>query len=506
MSEEDDGIQTLATQGGVTLFGSIIGKALGFLFVAVATRLVSPEEYGIFTLALSIVLFIQGFSSLSVSRSLDYFLPQHLDDGEYDRAKTTVQNVTIIGLTSSLIGAGVVFFARGTLQSVFSEPRLYAVLGVFVLLIPLQTILQTLLAVFNGIKKLKYRAIIRDLVNPTFRIVGAVGLILGGFGLFGLVGAYMLGVTLAIVIGLLFLIYEADWIRSSSRATIANRAIMAYSLPLVLAGVIYSLVGQIDFFMIGFFRGPTEVGQYRVAYLLAANLLIILSSITPIFKPLIAENKSKTALIGSQYRTATRWVTMLTLPLSIPLLVAPETYLGLLFTEQYAVASGAVITLTIGYLLNASFGPEGMMLEGLGHTRLTLLNTIVLVGTNGVLDVLLVPRYGIVGAGLATSSALTLTSAIGVLEIHYLRGISPVTEALVRVWVAALPALGAGWYLASLDSSTIVTAVSVPFAVILIYLLGLRVFGGFLEEDARIARQVDSKIGYPILKTIVGFN
>jgi len=504
MSDENDsGVFTLATQGSITFVGNILGKVLGFAFVAVATRLVTPSEYGVFTLGVSIVLFVQGFASLNIYRSVDYFVPQYLDDSSYGQAKKTLQNAFSIGCITSILGAIVLFLAREQLATLFNEPRVATVLPFLVLLIPLQTVFRTLITSFNSIKKMKYRVLMKDLLNPLIRTLGAIVLVTAGAGLLGLVGGYLLGVALAVVCGLAFLIYEADWVRSAKASPISNRSLVSYSLPLVLAGVIYSLVGQIDYFVIGYFLNSAEVGQYRVAYLLAVNLLIVLTAITPVFKPVVAENQSNTSLLKSRYQLATRWITMLTIPIALTLILAPGIYLSLLFTEEYTAASAALVALTAGYLLNASFGPEGMVLEGLGHTRLTLINTFVLVGINGILDILLVPQLGILGAGIATGTALAAAGLVGVVEIYILRSITPLSWKLLRVWIAAILPYTVGWLILSLEMGNIETAIILPIGIIVGYVPGLRVTKAFSNDDREIASQVDARLGYSILYPIV---
>lgn len=499
----DSGIFTLATQGSITFLGNILEKALGFAFVAVATRLVTPSEYGIFTLGLSIVLFVQGFASLNIYRSVDYFVPQFLNDSEYGQAKKTLQNVFLIGLVTSLLGAVALFLTREQLAAIFNEPRLVAVLPFLVLLIPLQTIFRTLIASFKSLKKMKYRLVTRDVLNPLVRTVGAIVLVTMGAGLLGLVGGYLLGVFIAIVFGFVFLVYKADWVRDAKANPISNRSLVSYSLPLVLAGIIYSLVGQIDYFVIGYYLGATEVGQYRVAYLLAGNLLIVLTAVTPIFKPMVAENRFEASLLESWYRLATRWVTMLTLPLAITLILAPDVYLSLLFTEEYSLASAAVVALTLGYLFNASFGPEGMILEGLGYTRLTLINTFVLVGINGVLDVLLVPSFGILGAGIATGTALTVAGLVGVIEIFLLRSITSFSRRLLRIWLAVVFPGVLGWYVTFLGLGDIQIALLLPVIVFSSYILGLRITNGFSDDDRELASRIDAWLGYSVVHRIM---
>lgn len=505
-NDNDSGIFTLATQGSITFVGNVLGKALGFAFVAVATRLVTPSEYGVFTLGLSIVLFVQGFASLNIYRSVDYFVPQFLNDSDYGQAKKTLQNVFSIGVVASVLGAFVLFLAREQLATIFDESRIATLLPYLVLLIPLQTVFRTLITSFNSLKKMKYRIVVRDLLNPLVRTIGAIVLVSMGAGLLGLVGGYLLGVAIAVACGSVFLVYEADWIRDAKPSQVSNRSLLSYSLPLVLAGVIYSLVGQIDYFVIGYYLSSAEVGQYQVAYLLAGNLLIVLSAITPIFKPTVAENRFDTSLLESQYQLVTRWITMLTLPLALTLILAPDVYLSLLFTEEYSLASAAVVALATGYLFNASFGPEGMILEGLGRTRLTLFNTFVLVGVNGTLDVLLIPHFGILGAGIATGSALTITGLVGVIEIHLLRSLTPFSWRLLRVWIAMAPAGVLGWFVISLKLGKIQTALLLPLIIIHGYILGLRVASGFSDDDREIASQIDARLGYSLVSPMVSSN
>lgn len=502
-NETDSGLYTLATQGGITLAGNVAGQALGFAFVAFVTRLVTPAEYGIFTLGLTIVLFVQGFASLSIYRSVDFFLPQFLDNSEYGKAKKTLLNILLIGVTTSVASAFLVFAIRGLLASIFNKPKLVVFLPFLVLLIPLQTVFRILLSSFNGIQKMKYRVLTKNILNPLVRTVAAVLLVSLGGGVFGLIGGYLLGIAFAVVFGTGFLLYEIDWVWNVKSASIANGTLLSYSLPLVLSGVIYSLVGQIDFFLIGYFLSSADVGHYRVGYLLAGNLLIVLNAITPVFKPIITANLSNNSVIRDRYQVATRWITILTLPIALTMVLAPETYLTLFFTEQYAAASLALVALTVGYLFNAAFGPEGMVLEGLGLTKLTLFNTVILVSVNGVLDIILIPRLGILGAGIATGTALTLAGAAGVVEIYLQRSITAFSHKLGRVWLAAAFPCVAGWIVASSGLGLIQTAGLLPLIVVCTYLIGLHITQGFSSEDREIALQIDSHLGYPVVSHLI---
>jgi O-antigen/teichoic acid export membrane protein len=162
-----------------------------------------------------------------------------------------------------------------------------------------------------------------------------------------------------------------------------------------------------------------------------------------------------------------------------------------------------LFALVIGYLLNAAFGPEGMVLEGLGHTRLTLFNTLVLVSVNGGLDIWLIPRFGIFGAGIATGSALTVGGLVGVIEIYLLRSITPVSTRLLRTWFAVIPSIVVGWFVVSFGGEGLLTAVLLPLSVAPSYLLGLRVTRGFSDDDRELASRIDAHIGYPVVQFLL---
>jgi O-antigen/teichoic acid export membrane protein len=338
----------------------------------------------------------------------------------------------------------------------------------------------------------------RNFINPIVKIIGTILLIFLGAEVGGLIGGYLLGVTVAVLFGTVFLFWEADWLRGTPSQSVSNRSLISYALPLAMAGVIYTIIGQIDTFLIGFFSTSSEVGYYNIAYLLATNLLVALNAVTPVFKPMIAEAKSNTHAVRNRYQLATRWVTMLTLPPAITLLLAPEIYLGVLFTQEFAVASGTTVALVLGYLLNAASGPEGMVLEGLGYTKLTFLNSVVLLSINATLGIFFIPKLGILGAGIATAVALGSVGFLGVAEIYYLRGFHPYTVQLLRVYIAVSVPIILGWLFVSVLSVSVLIAVFLPLVVIVCYVAGLRVTGGFTSKDIEIAKKFDEKIGYEI--------
>lgn len=498
-------ISQLAKQGGITFVGNLFGRLLGFVYVAVITRLVSPSVYGTFTLALSIVLFIRGISDLSLYRALDYFLPQYLEDGEEAKADGTLKTVILLSLISTTLVATLLIVASQPVALLFSDPRLLTVLPVLAVIIPLETLSKSIESIFKSVKILKYRSYMKDILNPMFRLIITTVLILAGAELFGLVIGHIFALVIAIVSGLFFFYRESNWFRQGSIGSVRKRQIVSYSLPLVFAGVIYSIVGYIDQFLIGYFLDSSDVAYYQVAFILAANTLIILKSLTPIYKPTVASAQDDPDQLSIIYKTTTQWVTMFTLPIIITLLIAPQLYLSTFFSAEYTVATSAFLALLVGYLFNSSFGPEGMMLEGLGHTRLTLLNTGILIIVNGVLNVILIPRMGIVGAGIATGTGLTVAGLAGVIEIYYLRKVHPYSIHWLKLWIAISPAVIIGLIILRSSIPPILLACILPPIITIVYLISLISVSGFTDKDYEVAKKIDEKLGTSLFEKIVSY-
>ncbi|SFS53849.1 flippase [Halostagnicola kamekurae] len=501
----EDSFSKIVKESGITFAGSIVGRTLGFLYIAVVTRLVSPGVYGTFTLALSIVMLLRGISDLSIHRAIDYFLPQYLQNGKEQKADNTLRIGILLTLSTTGATAILVVVTSFQFSHIFDDPMLSTVLPFLAIVIPLATLLKFLESIFKGMRILKHRSYIKDFIKPITRLSITTFLLLLGAGIYGLIIGHIAGLAVAITFGSFLFIRDSNWFGSGSFRGGQIRPILSYTFPLVFAGVIYAVVGYVDYFFIGYFLTSSEVAYYQVVFTLAANTLIILKSVAPVFKPTVAGLQNDMIELSVVFKNSTRWVTMFTLPIIATLAVAPDLYISTLFSAEYAVASGAFLALLIGYLFTVSFGLEGMMLEGLGHTRLTLFNTIILIVINGILNYVFIPKFGILGAGMATATGLSITGAAGMIEIYLLYRIHPYSVDWVKVTVGIVPATLVGAYMSSFNTNDILLFVIVPSAITLCYFLILVLINGFTKDDLKMAERADKRLNTGIIKRLVSF-
>jgi stage V sporulation protein B len=490
MTDHDEGVTTLAKQGSITFAGNVINGILGFAIVMLMTRFVSPSVYGLFILATSVILFMQVFANLGLPLAIDYFVPQYLDEGERGKAKGVIVQVTATVLVSSSLVALTLALTAATIAEFFEEPAMRVGLLLLSVTIPMLAIYNVLLTSYYSIKKLQFRVIMRDLVRPIVRFAVTAGLLLAGFGLLGLIAGYIVGLFVAITVGAAVFTYKAWDLLSTELELVAPGPLVTYSLPLAMTSVVFVLMGHVDYFVLGFFLSSDDVGIYRVGYMLGSGLMIIFNSLSPVFKPLIAETRDDIDLVEQRFRIMARWIAGITLPIAIFLSLGASSYLAVLYTPQYAEASAVVALLATAFLFNVTFGgPDGSLLQGLGYSRIVFVNTLVLFGVNFLGSAALVPFLGIEGAAIGSATALFLVGGLTLAEIYYLDGIHPFTWDFAKIVGSGVPATIAGAPVVYFLESDLLIVVLLPIVVVGVYVGSLLATDAFTEDDARMAAE-----------------
>ncbi|MBO4247092.1 oligosaccharide flippase family protein [Halomicrobium sp. IBSBa] len=486
---ESDGAFLLASQGSVTFTGKMIGNALGLIFLSMATRLTSKTVFGVYTLGLTVVLFTKELADFSLDQSIDYFIPQHLENGRTAVARYLVYKISAFSLLGVVVAAVCLVVGRGSIATLLDESTLKIALPLFVLIMIAESGLTLSAAVFRSVKRMELRVISRNISFSLLRIILIGGLLIAGWDLFGLVVGHLLAILLTLFITLVLLYRYVDWfqIRSALSAPTdkmeSTRSILAYSLPLAFTGSLQAITGYIDYFFIGYFQPSSKVATYKIGFALATTLLMFRSSLIPVLKPMIVEVKDDTKKLRERYALATRWALLTTLPAATTMILAPEPFLAILFSPSYLGASLVVIVLTGGIVMRVIVGPTNVILEGSGLTRVLFVNMIAILGVNFLIDVLLVPELGIVGAAVGTAAGLAIGGVLGLVEIYAFKGVHPFSWSLVPAGLSIVPtALGIDLAARALDSFPKMVVV-LPLLALAIYYSTFYLMGGVTDHD-----------------------
>ncbi|MDT0555570.1 flippase [Patiriisocius hiemis] len=205
----------------------------------------------------------------------------------------------------------------------------------------------------------------------------------------------------------------------ANKITISFKEIVKRSGPMAISSMSFLLMQSVDVLMLTKFTTYEDVAYYAVTVKLTMVIAIVLSSVNAVIAPDISHlfSASKKEALRRRVQQGTKLIFVLTFPLIIVLALGSGIILKL-FGEGYDVAKPALLILLIGQTINALCGSVGTYLNMTGK-QVTLQTILVsALAINIVLNYVLIPVYGIVGAAIATSSSMIIWNIIAVIYVY----------------------------------------------------------------------------------------
>lgn len=232
---------------------------------------------------------------------------------------------------------------------------------------------------------------------------------------FLLAGYRYLGITIALVI----IYYSAAWtvtgffmwrqaapIRPRFNPMLVKK-LLSYGTKIMLTNLITFLNYRADVFLIGYFGSSEMVGWYYVATVVAEKMNYISQSTNTILFPAAAHSEAQQAKTPIFVRSNLFIVSLI----AIVVAIATPSLLPVLYSSQYQnsvlpllVLLPGVVALTLPKVISADLAARGM-------PQISMYVTILIFALNIALNILLIPRIGILGAALSSSIAY-LTAAL----------------------------------------------------------------------------------------------
>jgi O-antigen/teichoic acid export membrane protein len=162
-----------------------------------------------------------------------------------------------------------------------------------------------------------------------------------------------------------------------------------------------------DILVLGFFDTPEQIGIYNISCRVAETISFPLHILTFGLAPLISglyssgdKNKLQETITAS-----TRIIFLLSVIPALVFIIFGTPVLGL-FGQHFEAGHSSLIILLCANLLNAVAGPAGYVLVMTGHERFAFYSMSVSCVVNIMMNVILVPAYGISGSAIAVGCAI----------------------------------------------------------------------------------------------------
>lgn len=479
-TELEGALGTLARGAAWAFVGRIVGTGLRYVGHVGVARLFGVEAFGLFMLGLGVYQFLELVASLGLVQGIVRQAAIFRHRGDRERLHGLVRagrGLTL--LAGSLLGFGLLLGAA-PLAGAFREPLLGDVLRTFALALPFGAAAGVLASYTTAFETTRYLILTRELAQPGAFLVG-LGLCAGldcglpdvalAWGLAAL-GAFLL------IHGFLRVLLTPH---PTTRGASEWAGLLRSSWPLWLASLSGFALLWTDTFLLGYFRTAEEVGVYRAAVQTALLLSLPLTALNAIFSPMIAalHHAGELDKLARLFKTTARWSLSLTAPGFLLVALYGQAILTL-FGETFAQGQVPLLILAGAQLISAATGSVGFALIMSGRTISYLRGDFALVGVNLLLNLVLIPRWGALGAAWATGLSVAGVNLLRLWQVHRALGFHPFERAYLRTVGVVILGLLSGWGLSALVPGTLGPA------VLLVLLYAVALYGlGLCPEDRR---------------------
>lgn len=427
-TDSDQLIRKTARGGGIAFAGNVLDKGIRFPLEILLARVLGAGDYGAYALGYGLAIIGSELSMLGLRSGVVRFGALYQGTGDLERVKGTLRSAFAIATLSSVLAGGVLFVLAKTISDVFDMPGLVNVLRVFAFAFPFYVV--TLMA---GQAALAFHAVtvqvvVTNICRPLAHVILVATLFLLGFGLLGAVSGFLASCAISAAIGLHLLRRVRPDMASRVRPTYEIGKLMRFSLPVLFVGVSYALLGQTDRIMLGYFKASSDLGIYSAAAVISQQAGVITYSFGTIFSPIISDlyHRNESDDLDRLYKTVTRWIVSLNLLILLLIILFARQIMGVFGTE-FVAGWPVLVLLSLVSLIGYSVGGAlvGFMLRMSGKQDIELANAAVMLLANIVLNLWLIPRYGILGAALATGFSFSLINAARIVEVYKLLRMHP---------------------------------------------------------------------------------
>lgn len=493
---ESPGLSHIATGAGINFVGGFSRAMLGFAFTLLISRVLTLEQLGFYTLGSTIVLLLLYFCVLGMDTGLWRYVAAFNAQEDAAGVRGTIRGSLYISLPLSIAVTILLLTLAGPIAThVFNDPDFANPLRAFAVTIPLLAAARLFNSATQGLQHMKYTAV-RDFLEQGLRLVLTAALFLAGLRLGGALLANAAAIVMVAVLSFIFLERVAPIISHKAESTMKLRQLLMFSLPMGASLILSHLLLWNDTLLLGYFRTSDEVGLYSVAVRLITVAAIMLNSFNTMFAPVISDLhvRGMSAELEQLFKRVTRWIVTLSLPIFLPLLLFGPQVL-LIFGEKFTVVSVSLAVLTLGQLVNVATGPVGGMICMCGRPKLETLNSVFAWILSIGLCVLLIPRYGILGAAIANASANILANIVRAVEVQALFGVHAYNAEYFKPAAAGLIAGGISFAGLKLDiAGEGLVALGIWAAVFLIIFAGMIYFFGIEKKDAEMTQVLKTRL------------
>lgn len=408
----------------------LVAKLVHPLFFLIVTWFFGPALVGLYFLAVFIGEIAQSAVTSGFNDATTLFASRHADDpAAEDRLYRVLGNAfAVTGGLSLLLLVGLCSGAGWLVEYLYPDrPALADALRLLAFSLPPAAVAQVGVAATKARMRMEYDALINGLVKPLALLGASLVAWALDAGLLGLIAAHVVTQCILALMATRAMARHFD-LRQVVRATLHpvwDREILRFAIPQTANMTFNKYLTRVDVIMLGAFGFSNwHLAFYAAAALIATNLREVKLIFAQALAPVAARHHARgdreafEAVLGR----VSRWTTSLAVPLVLTVAVLRGDLLRFV-DASYTADTTFMLWLLVPPFLSCAFGLAGNSIVFTGHSGWTLFNSVLVAGLNTLFNWLLIPRWGLEGAAIATAASASLVAALQLVELRLLEGV-----------------------------------------------------------------------------------
>ena len=375
----------------------LITLLFAFIGLPIYTRVFTPMEYGNYALIIATTGFLGIFTYAWMNQSNLRFFASYKKDNKLN----TLFSTSIFTLIGMVIVSSILLITLSKLS--YLPQVIIQYITLIIGIIFTTALFETLITILRADRNAKNVSIFGSISSGLYLVISLSLIYIFNFR----ISAILLGSIVANLILSTIIIIKFDFqkhIRYKYFSGKALKEFIVYGIPLIAILLFSWILTLSDRYFIEYFRDSAEVGIYSAAYQLAgAPVLLVSSLILMAAYPIIIDTweKNGDGITRELISSVTRYYLLLAVPSMIGTIVLAKEIM-LILGQSYYIGYSVVPWVSFGYLMLGLCFYSNKGFELKKKTKILSILVGITSILNIVLNLLLIPKYGFYGAGVAT--------------------------------------------------------------------------------------------------------
>ncbi|MEM3186499.1 MAG: oligosaccharide flippase family protein [Conexivisphaerales archaeon] len=470
-------------------------------------RLLGPNNFGLYTLALVIPGYAYTIMQLGIPTAATRFSAMYSSSGDKERSASFAYNMLLFEfIVSLLLIAALIPFSGIFARYVFHRPILQSAIAIALLALFGQSGFYTGLSALQGVGRMDRFALLQ-ILQAMARLFMQVLLLLLGFGVLGAISGHVVGFFISGMIGLMFIKSIYGRVRPRNFISDVNTA-LRYAMPLYLASLVSGIVPPLQNTLLASFVSNSEIGGFGAASNISVIISLFVFPIQTVLFPAFSAYKDKAKLLDF-YRLTAKYTAVFIVPVaSITVIALSSPITAAVYGRVYQFAGPYLALLVLPSLL-AGFGSlsQTNLLNGIGETRKSSI-----AGISGAIVTLaslpiLIYLYGVYGAIIGSIAGQLVSFAIAWRMIsNTLSGNIRVSDAY-RIYIASFLSAALVYPVTFVHTYPVITVLAVGLLFLAILIPFLALTKALTRDDVAFLDSQFSRLGFihTLLKILIRY-